>query len=251
MGLKILITSPVHQKENIFKEYLESLNHLKIPKDSKIHKLFWLHNCPELKQYLNENEYIEVLNDITLEKEKEQQKQWKIENYKIVAEMRSAALKYARENNYDYIFSVDSDVLLHPYTLLLLLYDNKDIVGHLSWTKLNNNSKLSVNCGQYEGWGTYQNEEIFKKGCLYKIGWTGRTTLISSRVFNNPNIDYHQILGVDNTGSEDYIFCLKAYCNIPDLQIGFETRLPSRHLYQEKDYFRWIEEKKQLGLYEK
>lgn len=247
MGLKILITSPVHQKEDIFKEYLNSLNHLKTPKNSEIHKLFWLHNCPELKQYLNENEYIEVFNNITFEKEKGQQKQWKTENYKIVAEMRNAALKYAREKKYDYIFSVDSDVLLHPYTLLLLLHDNKDIVGHLSWTKLKNNSELSANCAQYEGWGSYQNEEIFKKGDLYQVGWTGRTTLISSKIFNNSNINYNQILGVDNTGSEDYAFCLKAYCNIPDLKIGFETRLPSRHLYQEEDYERW---KKEKSIYE-
>jgi len=243
MGKRILIASPVNQKEDIFKEYLNSLRKLIVPNEIEINYYFILHNCDNLIKYLNNNEKYDILNDnISLIKEKNKQKQWTTENYKKVAEMRSSILKKAREEKYDYLFMVDSDVLLHPKTLILLLQDNKDIVGHLSWTKLSSQGELKANCGAYEGWGTYNINEI-KYPNLYKVGWTGRTTLISSKVFNNPNIDYKQILGVDNTGSEDYAFCLKAYCNIPDLEIYFDTRLPSRHLYQEKDYERWMKEK--------
>lgn len=157
--------------------------------------------------------------------------------------MRNNILKYARENNFDYIFSIDSDVLIHPKTLSLLIEDKQDIVGHLSWTKLEG---ISSNCGQYENWKQYENElEIFKNPNFYNVGWVGREVLISSRIFNNVNIDYTQILGIANGGSEDYTFCLKAYCNIPNLQIGFDTRFPSRHLYKQKDYERWMKEKTQ------
>ena len=38
MGKRILIAAPVHQDEKIFVEYLNSLNHLIIPKDYEINR---------------------------------------------------------------------------------------------------------------------------------------------------------------------------------------------------------------------
>ncbi len=246
MDKRILIASPVHQKEEIFKEYLFSLNKLLIPSNCEVNYFFILHNCKILSKYLRKDQYIEYNNNIDLNKEEGQQKQWEIENYNIVADMRTKILQKAREEKYDYLFMVDSDVLLHPKTLSLFLKYNKDIIASLSWTKLNNNSSIDANCAQYEGWNKYNDIEIFKKPNLYKVGWTGRCTLISSKIFSNPNISYYQIPGVDNTGSEDYAFCLRCYCNFPDLKIYFDTMLPSRHLYQEKDYKRWIKEKSEI-----
>ena len=43
-------------------------------------------------------------------------------------------------------FSVDSDVLLNPMTLDLLISDNKDIVGNIYWTDFNGKSILMPNC---------------------------------------------------------------------------------------------------------
>ena len=244
MDKRILIATPVNQDENIFKEYLFSLNNLYIPKGYKADVFFILHNCDELKKYINENQYTIINNNINLEKSNNNdRKNWKEENYYLLAEMRTSLLKKAREEKYDYLFMVDSDVLLHPKLLSLLINDNKDIVSSLSWTKPTINSKLEAPCAQYEGWETFQNTEILKTPGLYRVGWTGRCTLISSRVFNNSNISYYQLSGVDNTGSEDYAFCLRCYCNIPDIEIYIETRLPSRHLYSEKDYLRWMKEK--------
>lgn len=246
MGKRILIAAPVYQKEEIFKEYLNSLDHLIIPEGYEVKRFFYLHNSPQLKKFLKEDEYIELINNINLTQNQNDRKNWTLDNYKIVSQMRNYILKYAKDNNFDYIFSVDSDVLLHPNTLLILIKDNQDIVGHLSWTKFNNNSTVSSNCAQFENWK--QIEEIQKNFLIpnfYEGGWTGRTTLISSRIINNEKINYDIIPGVDNTGSEDYAFCLKAYCNIPNLKIGFETRIPSRHLYNQKDYERWMKEKAQ------
>lgn len=244
MDKKILIATPVHQDEDIFREFLFSLNHLIIPYGYSADVFFILHNCPNLKVYLQEGQYTEINNDVILRQEGANgRKQWTQENYSIVAEMRTSLLKKAREEKYDYLFMVDSDVLLHPKTLKMLITDNKDIVSSLSWTKPNLSSNLEIPCGMDEGWGVYKDVSFALNPALYAIGWTGRCTLISSRIFNNPNISYYQIPGVDNTGSEDYAFCLRCYCNFPDLEICMETRFPSRHLYNKKEYYRWMTEK--------
>ena len=49
---KILITAPVHQSKEIFKEYLLSLSNLLIPENYEVFFYFYLHNCPELKELL-------------------------------------------------------------------------------------------------------------------------------------------------------------------------------------------------------
>ena len=243
MGKRILIAAPANCKEEVFKEYLNSLNHLIIPEDCIIDKFFVLNKNSVLKKFLKKEEYIEIENNkIILEKEKNQQKQWKMENYYFIAFLRNCILKKAREENYDYIFSIDSDVLVHPYTLIHLMNCKKDIISTSVWTKLQNNI-LSLNCGYHEQWGEYENKEPFKQKGIYKVGWVCIAVLISSKIFMNSNINYTQILGVDNTGSEDYAFFLKCYCNIPNLEVYISTIYPARHLYHEKDYERWKYEK--------
>lgn len=242
MGKRILIAAPANCKEEMFKEYLNSLNHLIVPEDYEIERFFVLDKNSPLKNLLKEEEYIEVDNkELKLLKNENQPKQWKQENYKFIAKLRDYILEKAKTNNYDYLFSVDSDILLHPKTLMHLINCNKDLISTAVWTKLSEN--LSINCAQYEGWGEYSNKEVFQNPGIYKVGWTCIAVLMSPKIFLNPNIVYDQILGVDNTGSEDYSFCLRCYCNIPDLECYISTYYPARHLYHEKDFNRWMREK--------
>ena len=245
MGKRILIAAPANCSEEMFVEYLNSLNHLIIPQDYIVNKFFVLNKDSILKKYLKEEEYIEVDNNkLILEKEINKPKKWKMENYKFIAKLRNYILEKARKDNYDYLFSVDTDILLHPQTLNHLINCNKDFISTAVWTRLEN-SGLSINCAQFESWGEYQNKEIFKQKNIFKIGWTCIAVLMSSKIFSNPNIIYDQILGVDNTGSEDYSFCLRCYCNIPDLECYISTVYPARHLYHERDFERWMKEKKE------
>lgn len=246
MGKRILIAAPVNCSEEMFTEYLNSLNHLIIPSDYTINKFFVLNKDSILKKFLKKEEYIEIdNNNLILEKEKNKPKKWKTENYSFIAKLRNYILEKAREEKYDYLFSVDSDILLNPKTLTHLINCDKDFISTAVWTKLEN-STLSINCAQSEGWGEYQDKEIFKHKNIYEIGWTCIAVLMTSKIFSNPNIKYDQILGVDNTGSEDYSFCLRCYCNIPDLKCYISTVYPARHLYHEKDFERWMKEKKEF-----
>lgn len=244
---KILITAPVHQSKNVFKEYLNSLNHLYIPKDYQVNKFFYLHNCPELKDFLKSNEYEEILDN---SKYNEFSHDFKVDNYSALSYMRSAALEKARNENYDYVFSVDSDVLLHPKSLQLLLEDNKDIVGMLYWTENGKheneqNSRIVSNTYDLEYWKCWNNKTLNKKG-LYRVGIIMANVLIGSRIIQNKNINYYPISKIDYFTWEDYAFSLKVHCNIPDVQVFIDTRLPSRHLFRERDYIRWIKEKENV-----
>lgn len=249
MGRKILIAAPVRQKEEIFIEYLNSLNHLEIPNDVEIKKFFFLHNCSELTKYLNKDEYELITDNSPLIKEINQQKKWTKENFNAISSMRTLLLRKTAEEGYDYLFTIDSDILIHPKTLKLLLNDNKKVVGNMLWTKMEN-TRIGAICGKDEEWGAYSEEDLLmlqNQPGLFPIGWTCACLLISSEICKNKNISYWPIPYVDNTGCEDYAFCMRVKCNFPDVQIWIDNRLPARHLYHEKDYERWMAEK---ALYE-
>lgn len=240
---KILLTAPVHQDADIFKEYLNSINHLKIPKNYILKKYFYLHNCSILKEFLASNEYEEILDNCIYEK---YEHNFKNNNYTALQNMRTKALEKARKENYDYVFSVDSDILLHPNCLLFLLEDNADIVGMINWSRSKEGNKILPNCYDMDYWKWWNNtqSEIYQKG-LTKRGIISSTVLLGKKIIENEKINYYSIDNVECSEWEDYALSLKAHVLIPDLKMFLDTRLPSRHLYKEKDYNRWMMEKKQ------
>ena len=247
MGLvnkKILITAPVHQNIEIFKEYLFSLSHLLIPEGYEVHKYFYLHNCSELKSFLKNDEYEEVLDNSVY---KNFSHDFKNENYFALSYMRTAALIKARKENYDYVFSVDSDILIHPKTLFYLLEDNQDIVGMINWSKSFSENAIVPSCYDLEYWRWWEDNSILKQKGLYERGIISATVLLGSRIIQNEKINYYSIPNIKCSLWEDYALSLKAHILIPDLKMSIDTRLPCRHLYKEKDFQRWIKEKK---LYE-
>ena len=244
---KVLITAPVRQDENIFKEYLWSLNRLIKPNNVEVKKFFYLHNCENLKKFLNEDEYL-IINDDSSFLVTEKTHIWKNENFSPVAKMRTFALEKARNENFDYVFSVDSDVLLNPITLQTLIHDNKDIVGNIYWTDFNGKGILLPNC--YDAENMYYDP---KKGGLdrlkimgiYDIGVVGACTLIGKRVIENPYINYYPIENLTTTKWEDQAFITRARCLIDDITICVDTRIPARHLYRQSEYQDWIKKKEE------
>ena len=246
---KILITAPVHQDIKIFKEYLWSLNRLEIPEGYEIHKYFYLHNADNLKKFLQPNEY-EIFKDNTKIEESDRTHIWKQENFSAVSQMRTKALQKAREENFDYIFSVDSDVILHKNNLIELINDNKDIIAKMYWTIFDSNIPyLSMpNCYDYIN---EKGQRIFKKGInnlkflgLHEIGVTGACTLIGKRVINESLIDYLPIKIFSYSNWEDYAFCVKAHSIIPDISIYVDNIHSPKHLYRKEDYLNWINKEK-------
>lgn len=244
---KVLITAPVHQDENIFQEYLWSLDRLFIPKDIEVKKFFYLHNCEDLKKFLKEDEYI-VINDNSSFIVNEKTHLWKNENFSIVANMRTMALERARAYNFDYVFSIDSDVLLNPMTLKLLIDDNKDIVGNIYWTDFNGKGILLPNCYDQENMQFDQKQgglDRLKIMGLYNIGVVGACTLIGKRIIQNKLINYFPVKNISSTKWEDQAFITRARCLIPDITVCVDTRYPARHLYRPSEYEQWMKDKRE------
>ena len=245
---KILITAPVHQDENIFKEYLWSIDRLYLPPDVKVKKFFYLHNCENLKKFLHEDEYV-IINDDSSFNVTEQTHIWKNENFSAVASMRTLALEKARKEEFDYIFSIDSDVILNQMTLDLLIRDNKDIVGNIYWTDFSGKGILMPNCYDQENSQFDAKKgglDRFKVMGLYDVGVVGACTLIGKRVINNPLINYFPIKNISQTKWEDLAFITRARCVIPDITIYIDTRKPARHLYRQSEYELWMKDKAEL-----
>ena len=248
---KILITAPVHQNENIFKEYLWSINRLELPEGYEIHKYFYLHNANNLKKFLSSNEY-EIFKDNTRIEQSDKTHIWKTENFTAVSQMRTLALEKGRKEKYDYIFSVDSDVILHKNTLIDLLSREKDAIAKVYWTAWNNEQPwfLMPNC--YDGrdaqgrliyFNDYNNYKILG---TYEVGVTGAAILISSKIFNEPLINYYPIPILSSSYWEDFAFCTRCKCVIPDIKFYLDTIHPAKHLYRQEDYDNWIQQEKQI-----
>ena len=246
---KIMITAPVHQDAKIFREYLWSLDRLEIPKGYTVDKYFYLHNADNLKKFLQPNEY-EIFKDNTKVEQSDITHIWKTENFSAVAQMRTKALERARQLQYDYIFSVDSDVILHKNNLIELLENNKDVISKTYWTvfDLNYPDLLLPNCYDYidnAGKRVFINglEEIKKEG-IHKVGVTGACTLINKKIIEEPTINYLYIPIFSYSIWEDYSFCIKIKSMIPDSTIYTDNSNCPKHLYREEDYKKWLQEKK-------
>ena len=243
---KILITAPVQQDAKIFKEYLWSLNRLEIPEGYEIHKYFYLHNADNLKKFLQPNEYELFKNDVKIEKN-DNFHIWKGENYQCTAIMRTKALEKARNENYDYIFSVDSDVILHSKTLIDLLNKEKDIISKVYWTTPDILQPYITIPNFYDDIGREGNIKFNKTLNYYKIIDTycvnviSNPLLISSKIFNNSSLNYYPIKILSTSYKNEYAFCIRCRCLFPDIEFYVDTIHPAKHLYRKEDYKDWIE----------
>ena len=246
---KILITAPVRQDIKIFKEYLWSIDRLNIPEGYEIHKYFYLHNSNNLKKFLKNNEY-EILTDDSILEYSERTHIWKPENFKAVSTMRTMALEKARKDNYDYVFSVDSDIILRKNTLKELLQNNKDLIGKIWWTAYDKQQPNNIlpNCyngRDIQGRLLINFEEITQNG-IYETGVVCGCTLISKRIFKNEYINYYPIKNLSSSNWEDYAFSVRVHTILPDIKFYIDTNNPVKHLYRIEDYEKWKNEEKEL-----
>lgn len=240
----VLICAPVNQDKKTFKLYLDSLRKLKF--DSRYYKLyrfFIFHNCENLMKYLDENNNEGCLihnNDNKYDKDSENHK-WKSENFKDVTYMKNNLINYALTRNFDYIFFVDSDLILHENTFESLVNSNKDFISEIFWTEWNSNSEPMPNCWDYDFYtfnGTKRIEELYKKG-IHKVGMTGACSLIKSKVLRY-GVNFSHISNISFSNWEDRAFCIK--CSILGIDIYTDTNYPATHLYRESETEKYIKE---------
>jgi hypothetical protein len=237
---KILIASPIRQTEEIFKMYLKSLASLKIPSTVNVEFYFLLHNCEYLEGYLsllgNYNVKHKLVSDeIAPVKYSDGTKRWNHENFSRLIEMKHDIVEYAKSKEFDYIFMVDSDILLQPETLEKLYEHQKSIVSEVFWTRwVETELSEFPNCWDYDHYGFLGAERIIslKNPGLYQVGGLGAVTLIKTSVFDM-YVNYKPLRNVSFSAWEDRSFCIRAEASGYDLWI--DTALPAFHIYRSED----------------
>ena len=129
---RILLCAPIHEKEEVFKLYLKHIRNLITPSDIHLD---------------NTNEY----------KKDEQTHHWEQNNFNDVVFMKNKLIEIMLQGKYDYIFYVDSDLMLHPNTLVDLYNADKDMISEIFWTKWTKDGKDEEmpNCWHYDHYGIF------------------------------------------------------------------------------------------------
>lgn len=254
---KILLGSPIHQKPAILTEFLTSLKELEPEKYTLDYFFIDDNDCEESSHLLQkfseeqnghcllirsekgENQPVYICDEVT--------HHWKEVIVWKVAAFKDRMIEYARENNYDYLFLIDSDIVLHPKTIDQLIKSEKDIVSNIFWTRWNPDSIeqpqvwLSDFYTQYEsapgeivsGEEAYARTLAFyeklRKPGIYEVGGLGACTLISRNALEK-GINFKKIKNLTFWG-EDRHFCVRAAAL--GLQLFVDTHLPAYHIYRE------------------
>jgi hypothetical protein len=240
MTKRILVSSPVRANEDwrteAFKFCLESIDKQNLPPDTTIDKFFMIHNSEHLKPLLEEHKcsFCSVTSDGEYVTD-DRTHHWSDNNISAVAQMRSYIMKYAKENNYDYLFMVDSDLVLHPDTLKTLIEANKDVVAEIIWARWTPDDIEAPNAWDFDSYSfdpdIHTRIAQFRQPGLYKVGMTGACTLFSKPVLQ-AGVNYDPIPNLRMWG-EDRSFSVRAACH--NFEIWLDTHYECLHLYRKSD----------------
>ncbi|SLK18189.1 Glycosyl transferase family 2 [Paenibacillus sp. RU5A] len=258
---KILIASPVRQTAAVLREFLQSLESLERTTVTTDY-LFVDDNEEEaasnmLQEFVlrHEGNLLDANVDETdanqgkgIYNKDEGGHYWRDEQIWRVAGLKNRILAYARDQKYDAVFLIDSDLVLHPRTLEQLVSNRKEIISNIFWTRWQPGTREMPqvwlqdeyalfrkggkrNTGEEaEDEGTQTDaflRQLRTPGC-YEVGGLGACTLIRRNVLES-GVSYDQIPNVSFWG-EDRHFCIRAQA------LGFrlyvDTHFPAYHIYR-------------------
>lgn len=166
-----------------------------------------------------------------------------------VANYKNFIIDYAISNNYDYLFFVDSDLILHPNLIEHLKTANKDIISEIFWSKWHNDRPFEPNVWLFDEYDlvpkrlgeTLSEEEMNRRQTkflnqlkipgIYEVGGLGACTLIS-RAALLEGVNFQPIKNLTIHG-EDRFFCIRAA--VIGIDLFVDTCYPAYHIYREQD----------------
>ncbi len=237
----ITIACPVRNREWVLPYYLDHITKLTYP-SNKIFLLFILNNSTDSSQIILENfkkTNFHKYNSIKIKtlNFKEQPDDCRtlnrLENYSFLAELRNYITSLV---NTDYLFSVDSDILITNVDVIeRLLSHKKNIVSGLicnGFIQYPEKPFNRFNTGRFNKEYKSLTLNIIKNmlknnEILYESDLTGAICLISKEVYKNPNIKY----GYTSFG-EDLFWCKCA--NNQGYKLYTDITLYQQHIMSEE-----------------
>ena len=142
---KVIICSPIRQKNNILKEFLISLDGLS--QEGVEYTYYFVDDNVDEKSSMILNEFKKKHNVILKKGSElyeipkteyfcgEDTHVWKKDLILKITHFKNQMIKYAEKNNFDYLFFVDSDLILYPNLIQHLISRGVDIVSEVFWTR--------------------------------------------------------------------------------------------------------------------
>ncbi|ADY55881.1 glycosyl transferase family 2 [Syntrophobotulus glycolicus DSM 8271] len=252
---RVLLGSPIYQKPQILMAFLDSLKRL-VQDTVTIDFVFVddnidQHSSELLQQFRDERD-----NVIIFEGEKESQyccndhtHNWTNHLLLKVAEFKNRIIDYALAEKYDYLFFIDSDLVIHPYLIEHLKSRGKMIISEIFWTQWRIGEGYYPNVWLYDKYGlaplnygeSLSSEETvlrtnrflnqLKMPGVYEVGGLGACTLINKEALRK-GVNFKPIKNLTIWG-EDRFFCIRAV--VLGLDLFVDTHYPAYHIYREKD----------------
>ncbi|MBT0608450.1 glycosyltransferase family protein [Aequorivita echinoideorum] len=236
---KILHFSSVRKPPGILQLHLQSLNDLNTSGYEVIYS-FIDDNDDQLssdllKKFCNEKNGRVLLDfDISTLPNYSGDERWQEDLYKRITLIKNKAINYFLENNYDYLFLTDSDLIIHPQTLNNLVNAGKDFCASIFWTHFDKSPTYTPNCWNSVPKGfTLNNLLTWINPGTFEVDFTGACTLLSRKILSK-DVSFEKIKNVSYLG-EDKHFCIRA--SVLGFQPYINTQNPSFHLYN-KDYIK-------------
>ena len=252
---RVLVGSPVYQKPEILDAFLKSLKSLN--KDTiSIDYMFVDDNIDEkssnlLSNFEREGSLVVVVpggkQDVYLCNGSTHY--WNNDLVLKVATYKNHIINYAIAEQYDYLFFVDSDLILHPNLIEHLKSASKDIISEIFWTNWHVDKPLEPNVWLFDDYDlvpkkfgeTLTEEEMsirkdqfiskLKVPGVYEVGGLGACTLISRNALV-AGVSFQPIKNLTIVG-EDRFFCIRAA--VLGIGLFVDTHYPAYHIYREKD----------------
>jgi len=247
---KILVGSPVHQKPKILKEFLKGLSKLDT-EGLEIHFYFIddneeVESSKLLAQFQRENKHVKVEKNTEGNVYNVASHHWKNEVIEKVGKNKDKMLNFAKAERFDFVFLVDSDLVLHPQTLVHLASLEKDIVSEVFYTSWKENTMEMPQVWLYDEYDFVQDKQMseeqktqaffnfmasLKEKGVYPVGGLGACTMISQSALEK-GVLFERVYNLSFWG-EDRHFCVRAAALGIDLFAS--TFYPPLHLYRESD----------------
>ena len=249
---KILVGSPVKQQRSVLKEFLIGLEEVE-KGDNEVAFYFVDDNADEessklLKEFARRNNTVLIKGTELFQSDDQYDgHNWKSETLAKVTCYKNIIIQYCIEEQYDYLFLVDSDIILDKKSLLQLISDNVDIVSNVFWNQWQTNGPLTAQCfwipdiyTQFKAFNVHYTfeeahkirmdmQETLKKPGLYTVDGLGACTLISKHALEM-GVNFTEIPNLKIPG-EDRPFCIRAGALGFDLYM--DTHYPAYHCSRE------------------
>lgn len=235
--MKVLFFTPIRKELEVLKVTIPSW--LKLESDGlEIKYVFFDDNDSKqsrqfIKSLAENNSSIEIVSFNTIVNDNYQgDHNWNVKQIDRISEIKNYALNRCVQENFNAVFLVDADLVLHPLTLQSLIKAKKDFIFEIFWTDFQKNGNFRPNCWDYHSWQYDNANSILKlksKG-IHKVGAGGACTLVSKELIDK-GLNFDRIPNMRFNGEDRHISTRVYSLNS---EVFIDTHYPAYHIHDIK-----------------